>query len=263
MSESADKGRTNEEGDDLTGTIFDDLFDPDFKPSPPYSPPPATPEALALKESFEDRVGLIHEGEYPDWIEFFEDARKLEKEYFNDHGESTALSDELMSVYELVEVGDLFQDREFLGEVTKILSEDVHFLCFTLNSGYESEIAPDVISGFLDVISQSDDPLDCYGCAMNQWWGNPLAYLAVNSNSTGDVLKRIFEIVKDNKYEFAVDIVLCSLAQNKNTPKDILEFLATQDRNSILAEDEQCPFYDPNNKEGSNIAYWAKKRLQN
>lgn len=261
MSESTHKNGTNEDDGDLTGAIFDDLFDPEFKPSHPYSPPPPTPEALVLKESFEDRVGLIHEGEYPDWVEFFEDARKLEKEYFNEHGESTALSDELMSVYELVEVGDLYQDRGFLGEITKILSEDVHFLCFTLNSGYQSEIAPEVISGFLDVILKTDDPLDCYGCSMNQWWGNPLAYLAVNSNSRGDVLRKIFEIVRDNKYEFAVDIVLCSLAQNKNTPKEILEFLSTQDRNSILAEDDQCPFYDPDNKQVSNIAYLAKRSL--
>jgi hypothetical protein len=218
---------------------------------------------LALKESFEDLIGQIHDGQFPDWVKFFQDARQLEQEYFSAHGESTALSDELMSVYELMEVGALYTDGAFLSEITKILSEDEHFLCFLLNSGYETELSADVLTGFLEAMCLKEDPLDCYGCGTNRWWGNPLAYLAVNPNSTGDALRKIFEIVKDNKYEFAVDIVLCSLAQNRNTPKDILEFLATQDRNSILAEDEQCPFYDPDNKEVSNIAYWAKKRLQN
>lgn len=246
---------------DPAAPIFGDDFEPITTPVKGYEPPAASPETLEIVRDFETQIEEIHLGNFPAWDRFFEQARKLENEYFGDYGQSTALSDELMSVYELVDVEALYTDTKFLVEIVKILPEDVHFACFLLNSTHQHQISAKVLSEMLKTLISSTSPMDCDGCSGNRWWGNPIAYLAVNPNTNPQDLIKIFEISVAEKYEFYKDITMCALAQNPSTPTEVLKQLAHYDRKSLGAEDDQCPFFDPNNKSSSNIGYWAKRRL--
>lgn len=242
-------------------SLLGDDFDSDAHLPTPYTPPAASQETLDLIADFEGRIEQIHEGEFPDWATFFSDALKLDTDYFSIFGESTALSDELMSVYELSDVEALYSDRAFLKEITALLPEDVHFACFLINSEFEPDLSSDVLTGFLDAITQDEFPSFCDGCSGNHWWGNPLAYIAIGENTSWHDLERIYELALVTVSDTTQDIILCTLAQNVNTPVKILEILAQQDRDSVRAKDEQCPFYDEDNNDSSNIAYWAKRRL--
>jgi hypothetical protein len=241
--------------------IFGDDFEVVTTPVKAYEPPPASPEILELVEKFEEQIEGIHDGTYPVWSKFFKTAVKLNDEYFCDHGESTSLADELMSVYELQDVEALYSDAKFLAEVVKNLEEHVHLSCFILNSGNEDNISPKIMTDFVNVLLERESPLDCEECSMNQWWGNPIAYLAVHPHVKEPGLQRIFEAVIDDTYEFGRDIVLCALAQNEKTPVAILKKLAKIDREAHLAKDEQCPFYDEENEKTINIAYLAERTL--
>lgn len=251
----------NDSSFDPFAPLLGDEFEPVTTPIKSYEPEPASPEILALVKEFETQVEEIHGGIFPEWEQFFDKARKLENEYFRDYGQSTALSDEMMSVYELMDVEALYTDSKFLAEIVKILPEDVHFACFLLNSEYEQKISSNMLSEVLRVLLESKSPMDCYGCGMNRWWGNPVAYLAVNPNTKPNELQKICEIAMDESDEFSRDITLCSLAQNPSASTEMLKQLAVIDRDSLLAADEQCPFYDPNNKLSVNISYWAMKQL--
>ena len=246
---------------DPLAPLFGEDFEPVTTPIKGYEPPPASPEILALVKEFESQIEEIHAENFPEWEQFFGTARKLNNEYFSDYGQSTALSDELMSVYELMDVESLFTDSKFLTEVVKILPEDVHFACFALTCEYEQLISANMLSEILKVLLEAESPMDCYGCSMNQWWGNPVAYLAVNPNTKPEDLKKIFEIATAESYEFSRNITLCSLAYNSSTSIEVLNQLALIDQDSLLARDEQCPFYDPDNKLSINISFWAKKQL--
>ena len=242
-------------------SIFDDDFEPVTTPVKGYEPPAASPEVLELVEKFEEQIEGIHEGTYPVWSRFFQNAKKLESEYFGDYGQSTALSDELMSVYELQDVAALYSDQKFLNEIVKILSEDVHFACFILNSGNEDQITPKIMADFVNALLERKSALDCEGCTMNQWWGNPVAYVAVHKKTSTLDLKRIYNRVHKDSDEMARDIVLCTLAQNPNTPQEILKKLSTLNRDALLAQDEMCPFFDDDDPRTMNIAHWATRTL--
>lgn len=251
----------NDSGFDPFVPLLGDEFEPVTTPIKSYEPEPASSEILALVKEFESQVEEIHGGIFPDWKQFFESARRLQNEYFGDYGQSTALSDEIMSIYELMDVEALYTDSKFLAEIVKILPEDVHFACFLLNSEYEQEISANMLSEVLRVLLKSQSPMDCYGCGMNRWWGNPVAYLAVNPNTKPNDLQKICEIAMDESDELSRDITLCSLAQNPSASTEMLKQLAVIDRDSLLAGDEQCPFYDSTNKLSVNISYWAMKQL--
>jgi hypothetical protein len=262
VSEKNDRvGAVGDSDFDPLAPLFGDDFEPVTTPIKGYEPPPASPEMLALVKEFESQIEEIHAENFPEWEQFFGTARKLNNEYFSDYGQSTALSDELMSVYELMDVESLFTDSKFLTEVVKILPEDVHFACFALTCEYAQLISANMLSEILKVLLEAESPMDCYGCSMNQWWGNPVAYLAVNPNTKPEDLKKIFEIATAESYEFSRDITLCSLAYNSSTSIEVLNQLALIDQDALLARDEQCPFYDPDNKLSINISFWAKKQL--
>jgi hypothetical protein len=262
VSEKNDRvGAVGDSDFDPLAPLFGDDFEPVTTPIKGYEPPPASPEMLALVKEFESQIEEIHAENFPEWEQFFGTARKLENEYFGDYGQSTALSDELMSVYELMDVEALYADDKFVAQLVKILPEDVHFACFLLNSEYTDRVSAISLADMLNVLLDSQTPMDCYGCAMNRWWGNPIAYLAVNPNTNSLDLQRIFEIAIIEPDEFSRDITLCSLAQNPSTPTEVIKQLASMDRDSLLAGDDQCPFYNPNNKLSVNISYWAKKQL--
>jgi len=235
----------------------------------PSKEPYPSPETLKLFESFEKTVELIHEGKYPNWPEFFAVARKLNIDYFNRYGQSTALSDEMISVYE-IDVEDLYSDESFLNEIIKILPEDIHFLCFLLNSDNSEKIKKDILVKMWEAVSEFEDPLDCYGCGMNRWWGNPVAYLAVQKNLPSAALNQINDLVEQiseayiddpRKFEDDLDIILLSLASNENTPVEVLQKLLKIDRNPMQANDDQYPFYDENDKGTANISETAKRTL--
>ncbi len=242
-------------------SIFDDDFEPVITPVKGYEPPPASPETLELLEKFEEQIEGIHEGTYPVWSRFFQNARKLESEYFSDYGQSTALSDEVMSVYELQDVEALYSDQKFLNEIVKILAEDVHFACFILNSGNEDHITPKIMADFVNALLERKSALDCEGCVMNHWWGNPIAYVSVHEKTSSADLKKIYTRVHKDSDEMARDIVLCTLAQNPNTPLEILKKLSNLDIDALLAKDEMCPFFDEDDPRSINIAYWASRTL--
>jgi hypothetical protein len=217
-------------------------------------------EIEKLLADFEAQIEQIHLGKYPNWEKFFSDALVLENEYFQEHGASSALSDELLSVYELLEVEGLFSDDGFIEEISKIVSTDIHFICFLFACSYESQISTSNTSKLVTATINLES-LDCEGCSINRWWGNPLAYLADSTNIQEEDLKKVFEASKISLGELDKDVAFCALAHNPRTPRDILEFLATQNRRAILLENEDCQFYSPDNPESSNISYWAKERL--
>lgn len=249
-------------GDDpaLYETLFDD-FEFSDKPVAGYSPTPASEEVLEQVKRFESVVDQIHDGVLPDWAEFFREARDLEDKYFGEHGQSTALSDELMSVYELMEVPALYMDSNFLSEIVAILDEDIHFACFMLNSGYQDQIPETALVQMAQKVLSSESKGDCYGCGTNRWWGNPLAYLAATENMPAKELELIYLLALGNFEDLNLDVVICAVASNPNTPDYILEQLANEDRKSLMVEDEQCPFYDEAEPQTANISFWAKKRL--
>jgi hypothetical protein len=238
-------------------------------PPKPSTEPHPSPETLKLVESFEKTIELIHEGKYPNWPEFFTTARKLNVDYFINHGQSTALSDELMSVYE-IDVEDLYTDESFLNEIIKILPEDIHFLCFLLNSDYSEKINNKTLVKMWEEVSELEDPLDCYGCGMNLWWGNPVAYLAIQKNLLSSALNEINDLVEQiseayiddpRKSEDDLDIILLSLASNENTPVDVLQKLLKIDRTPMQATDDQYPYYDEDDKGSGNISELAKRTI--
>ena len=245
----------------LYEALFDD-FEFSDQPVAGYSPAPASEEVLGQVKQFESMVEQIHDGVFPDWAAFFREARDLEEKYFGEHGQSTALSDELMSVYELMEVPALYLDANFLNEIAAILDEDIHFVCFMLNSGYQDQIPETALVQIAQkVLASESKGGDCYGCGMNRWWGNPLAYLAATENMPANELELIYRLALGEFEDLYLDVVLCSVASNPNTPDYILEQLSKKDRNSLMVEDEQCPFYDEEEPETANISFWAKKRL--
>ena len=228
-----------------------------------------SPDTLKLVESFEKTIELIHEGKYPNWPEFFATARKLNVDYFIDHGQSTALSDELMSVYE-IDVEDLYTDESFLNEIIKILPEDIHFLCFLLNSDHAKKINQNSLVKMWEEVADLEDPLDCYGCGMNRWWGNPVAYLAIQTNLPSGALDEINDLVEQISEAYIddprksvddLDIILLSLASNENTPVDVLQKLLKIDRTPVQATDDQYPYYDEDDKGSGNISELAKRTI--
>lgn len=218
-------------------------------------------EIEKLLSNFEAQIEQIHQGNYPDWKNFFRDALLLDGEYFPEHGASSSLSDELLSVYELLEVEGLFTEDGFIEEISKILSTDVHFICFLFSCDFESQISTSNTSKFVMATLNLESPFYCEGCLMNRWWGYPLVYLADSSNIQAEDLRKLFDAGKMSSNELDKDALFCVLAHNPRTPRDILEFLATQNRSATLLENEDCEFNSHDNPEHSNISYWAKRNL--
>jgi hypothetical protein len=174
-----------------------------------------------------------------------------------------------MSVYE-VDVEDLYSDESFLNEIIKILPEDIHFLCFLLNNNNSEKINIKSLVKMWEEVSELEDPLDCYGCGMNRWWGNPVAYLAVQKNLPSSALNQINELVEQvseayiddpRKFEDDLDIIRLSLASNENTPVEVLQKLLKIDRNPMQATDDQYPFFDENDKGTANISELARRTI--
>lgn len=246
--------------DNPSSSLFDDF---EFKETAEdtYSPPPVSGKVQKRIEKLEETIEQIHEGQFPNWPLFFKEALALDDLYFGSHGQSSSLADELMSVYELAEYDELYSDAQFLDEIILASTDDIHFICFLLTSGHGNLIVNNFLSKMLKVVSEMDSPDDCYGCGMNRWWGNPLAYLAVNENISASNIKKIYSLANKISEGHSRDIVLCALASNVNTPQDILSKLYNEDRESIMAKDEQCPFYDEGLPETANISFWARKHL--
>ena len=135
---------TDEEYENLLKPLLDGTEIFDTNSVKPYEPPKPTAEILKTFELFKEQIELIHKGKLPIWTEFFALVKQLDDEYFSSHGESTSLADELFSVYELDNNESIYSDDNFMIEILKILSDNIHLLCFLLNSGYESEISKDV-----------------------------------------------------------------------------------------------------------------------
>ena len=185
MSEEVNyENLTDEEYENLLKPLLDGTEIFDTNSVKPYEPPQPTAEILKTFELFKEQIELIHKGKLPIWTEFFALVKQLDDEYFSSHGESTSLADELFSVYELDNNGTFYSDDNFMAEILKILSDNIHLLCF-----------------------------------------------------------------------------LCSLASNKSTPLDVLKKLENEERYSLMAADEQCPFWDETDKETSNIAELARRTI--
>ena len=253
---------TDEEYENLLKPVLDgtEIFDTNTVKQ--YEPPQPTAEIIKTLELFKEQIELIHKGKLPIWTEFFALVKQLDDEYFSSHGESTSLADELFSVYELDNNGAIYSDDNFMTEILKILSDNIHLLCFLLNSGYENEISKDMLIKMCETVLNDDELMTCYECGMNRWWGNPVAYLAVQENLPQKNLVELFQVtIALPKNEMTKDIILCSLASNKSTPLDVLKKLENEERYSLLAADEQCPFWDETDKETSNIAELARRTI--
>jgi hypothetical protein len=105
---------------------------------------------------------------------------------------------------------------------------------------------------------------------MNRWWGNPVAYLAVQKNLPSSALNQINELVEQvseayiddpRKFEDDLDIIRLSLASNENTPVEVLQKLLKIDRNPMQATDDQYPFFDENDKGTANISELARRTI--
>ena len=249
--------------ENLLKPLFDGSEFLDANTVKPYEPPQPTAEILKTFELFKEQIELIHNGKLPIWTEFFALVKQLDDEYFSSHGESTSLADELFSVYELDNNEAIYSDDNFMTEILKILSDNIHLLCFLRNSGYENEISKDMLIKMCETVLDDHELMTCYECGMNRWWGNPVAYLAFQENLPQKKLVELFQLTialpKEN--EMTKDIILCSLASNKSTPLDVLKKLQNEERYALMAADEQCPFWDETDKETSNIAELARRTI--
>ena len=254
---------SDEEYENLLKPLFDGFEFLDTNTVKPYEPPQPTAEILKTFELFKEQIELIHKGKLPIWTEFFALVKQLDDEYFSDHGESTSLADELFSVYELDNNEFIYSDDNFMIEILKILSDNIHLLCFLLNSSYENQISKGTLIKMCETVLDEDGLIDCYECGMNRWWGNPVAYLALEENLPQKNLAELFKfaLALPSEYEMDKDIILCSLASNKSTPLDVLKKLQNEERYVIRAADEQCPFWDETDKETSNIAELARRTI--
>jgi hypothetical protein len=254
---------TDEEYEKLLKPLFDDPETFYSNKTKPYEPPQPTAEILKTFELFKEQIELIHKGKLPIWTEFFALVKRLDDEYFSSHGESTSLADELFSVYELDNNEDIYSDDKFMTEILKILSDNIHLLCFILNSGHENEISKDMLIKMCETVLDDNELMNCYECGMNRWWGNPVAYLAFQENLPQKNLTELFEltIALSKEDEMTKDIILCSLASNKSTPLEVLNKLQNEERYALMAADEQCPFWDETDKETSNIAELARRTI--
>lgn len=250
---------TDEEYEQLLKPLIDENLVPVSTLISSYQPPEPSKETLKIVESFEKMIELIKQGEYPNWTDFFTVARKLNEDYFIDHGQSTSLADELMSVYE-IDVEDVYSDQSFLTEIINILPEEIHFLCFLLNGEYSEKIEGEIIDKIWNQLSNLEDPVSCYECGSNRWWGNPVAYVAQMEKLSSENLNKIFEFTSslDDRFEYDIEIIYSSLASNKSTPISVLQCLTTINKEPIMASNDQYPFYDENGVKVSNISELAK-----
>jgi hypothetical protein len=246
-----------------TPSLFGDFEGRSTSAKPSNEPYPST-ETLKLVEAFEETIELIRQGEYPNWTDFFTVARKLNEDYFIEHGQSTSLADELMSVYE-IDVKDVYSDQSFLTEIINILPEEIHFLCFLLNGEYSEKIDGEIIDKIWNQISNLENPVSCYECGSNRWWGNPVAYVAQMEKLSSENLKKIYDFTSslDDRFEYDIEIIYSALASNKSTPISVLQFLATVNKEPIMASNDQYPFYDENGVTISNISELAKFTIAN
>ena len=78
-----------------------------------------------------------------------------------------------------------------------------------------------------------------------------------------DNLNKIFEFTSalDDRFEYDIEIIFSSLASNEGTPKSVLEFLATVDKEPVMASNDQYPFYDENGESIPNISKLAKRTI--
>jgi hypothetical protein len=230
----------------------------------PSNEPYPSAETLKLVEAFEETIELIRQGQYPNWSDFFTTAKKLNELYFPGHGQSTSLADELMSVYE-IDVEDVYSDQSFLTEIINILPEEIHFLCFLLNSEYSENIDGEIIDKIWKKLSNLENPVSCYECGSNRWWGNPVAYVAQMEKLSPENLNKIFEFTSalDDRFEYDIEIIFSALASNEGTPKSVLEFLVTVDKEPVMASNDQYPFHDENGVKISNISELAKRTIAN
>lgn len=252
---------SDEEYEQLLKPLIDENFEPVSNLNNSYVSPAPSKETLQKVETFEKTIDLIKQGNFPKWSDFFTMARKLNEDYFNEHGESTSLADELISVYE-IDVEEVYIDSSFLNEIILMLPDEIHFVCFILNSEHSKKIDSTILEKMWQKLCVNSESVSCYDCGMNRWWGNPVAYLAIMDQLPTKILAEIFNftLTLDERYSHDVQIIQSALASNLNTPLIVLESLTEVNKVTYLPFENDL-HYDEKNEQ-LLISQLAKNTIQ-
>jgi hypothetical protein len=218
-----------------------------------------SPKLIKLLEQFKSDISSIHQGVAPEWKSFFATAKKLESEWEDlvvEHGECAQFSSEVMDTGGLDSVEWIYKDSVFLNGVIDLIEVDNHFACWLLLGDHTKLMTSEYVAKIFKVINGLEDDDFCDECYYGNWWDSPITYLAFHINADSTTLSEVYKHYNENLQ------VLCALAANKNTPKNILSKLSQIDEFAEFREDNLCPFFEVDNPKSINIAYCAKKTLE-
>jgi hypothetical protein len=218
-----------------------------------------SPNLIKMLEVFKADMSKIHDGDSPDWNNFFKTAKKLEKEWWDlnsEYGECAQFSSEVMDSGDLASVEWLFKDKDFINGVIELITVDNHFACWLLTSEHTEFLSAEVLSDIYQSLATSAEGGYCDECIYGIWWDQPITYLAAHVNTDSNTLEQIFKKSEGNLE------VLCAIAQNKNTPAGVLSKLIEIDDSASYQDEELCPFFEPEDSNCFNISYRAHQTLK-
>jgi len=218
-----------------------------------------SPKLIKMLNAFKADMSAIHEGESPDWNNFFDTAKKLEKEWgdlSSEYGECAQFSSEVMDSGDLASVEWLFKDKKFINGIIGLIPVDNHFACWLLTSEHTEVLKTEVLSEIYQTLTSSADGGYCDECIYGIWWDQPITYLAAHVNTDSKTLDQIFKKSEGNLE------VLCAIAQNENTPVEVLSKLIEIDNFANYRDEELCPFFEPEDSNCFSISYRAHQTLK-
>lgn len=212
---------------------------------------------IRLYEGFNSDLSAIHDGNAPDWKSFFLVAKKIESQWENlisEFGECAQFSSQVMDASNLISVEWIFKNSEFVNGTIDLIGVDNHFACWLLTGKHNALLNSKNLAKIFSRLSSSEEGGYCEECKYG-WWDQPMTYLATHVNCDSLTLEKIYTQNQQNLE------VLCAVAQNKNTPKQILSKLSLVDEFAQYADEKICPFFDSKDSDCFKISKQAKKTL--
>lgn len=193
-------------------------------------------ELEAAGELFEQFIALIQEEEFEDFESFFRLANFLVEDYWSDCGMFAEVSSQLFAEYDIGMIDWIWQDATFMKYCIKFMKSDIHFGCFVLTEGRSNELFTEEFAkrALVEVCDICDE--------VGDGWLGPKGYVCEERTSSQDLLLKCSEIAfalfgADSEHDRHESLMMMrSLAQNTNTPREVLEKLLHIDENSIRHE---------------------------
>lgn len=192
-----------------------------------------------LEESgslFDTFLEDINNEDFDDFDSFYTLATFLIENFWPNIGMFTEISSQLFSEFELGSIDWIWEAPEFQDVILKFLNDDLHFGCFVLTEQRSNE---DFTERFAKLALDNE----CAICAeIGDGWISPKSYVCEDPYTKSDTLKKFFEMGKnlyssgEDEGKYTALMIFRSLAQNPNTPIEILEYLSEIKEKSLRHE---------------------------